>query len=253
MVQMRSVVLPSTSGADDAALHALRDASLAIADMEDACIVGGQMVALLSGAYPSPGSIVRRTADADAAVSPLIAAQGTLHDVLIRLGYTPAAGNHYTSGARVIDVLVPSLTGRFESTEHGGRGFDSAPGLDLALHGTLELSVTAVLLDETHLAFSTRVPGVERALIIKALAYESRRAQKDLVDLYNLMEIRDAHRAEDIGGWRIGEDAQSGARRDAALALRRIAGSPGLKLMLRGSPIPRGRFGTLVRDHIAEV
>lgn len=38
MVQMRSVVLPSTSGADDAALHALKDASLAIADMEDACI-----------------------------------------------------------------------------------------------------------------------------------------------------------------------------------------------------------------------
>ncbi|QHC57720.1 hypothetical protein [Rathayibacter sp. VKM Ac-2760] len=89
MAAMTSVDLPSTSEADDAALHALEDASLAIAGLEDACIVGGQMVALLCGAYPSSGLIVRRTADADAAVSPLVAARGTLHDALTGLGYTP--------------------------------------------------------------------------------------------------------------------------------------------------------------------
>jgi hypothetical protein len=252
MVVMKSVVLPSTSQADDAAFHALEDASLAIANLEEACIVGGQMVALLCTAYPSAGLITRRTADADAAVSPLIAAEGTLHDLLIERGYTPSTGNHYTSGDRVIDVLVPSLTGKFESTEHGGRGFDSAPGLDLALHSTLQIGVTAVLLDKKQLTFSTRVPSVERALIIKALAYDSRLALKDLVDIYNLMQIRDAYSAEEIGGWKIGDGADAGARRDAAVVLHRIAGARGLKLMIRGSDIPRGRFASLVRAYVAD-
>ncbi|MWV48882.1 hypothetical protein GRS96_06270 [Rathayibacter sp. VKM Ac-2803] len=251
MAAMRSVTLPSTSRADDAALLALADASLAIAELDDACIVGGQMVALLCAAFPSADMITRRTVDADAAVSPVVAAAGTLHDLLITSGYTPGSGNHYVSGDREIDVLVPSLTGRFESSEHGGRGFDSAPGLDLALHGTLELDVTVILLDETPLAFSTRVPGVERALIVKALAYESRRALKDLLDIFNLMLIRNAHSPEEVGGWRIGDEAGTGARGDAASVLRRIAGAPGLRLMLRETGVPPGPFGSLLRTYIS--
>lgn len=248
---MRSVTLPSTSRADDAALHALADASLAIADLEHACIVGGQMVALLCAAYPAERMITRRTVDADAAVSPVIAAAGTLHDLLIDSGYTPGSGNHYVSGDREIDVLVPSLTGGFELTEHGGRAFDSAPGLDLALRGMLELDATVILLDGTPLTFSTRVPGVERALIVKALAYGSRRAPKDLLDIFNLMLIRDAHSAGEIGGWRIGDDSSTGARGDAASVLRRLAGAPGLRLMLRGTEVPPGLFGSLLRSYIS--
>ncbi|MBO0985491.1 hypothetical protein IOC53_16660 [Rathayibacter sp. SD072] len=245
-------MLPSRSRADDAAFHALRDASLAIAGLEEACIVGGQMVALLSGAFPSRSSILRRTVDADAAVSPVVAASGALHALLTAGGYTSTSGNHYIQGDREIDVLVPATGGGFEKAEYGGRGFDGAPGLHLALSETLALDVTAVLLVDGPLTFATRVPGVERALIVKALAYESRRAQKDLVDLYALLLIREAHDPDSLGGWRIGYDAGSGARRDAALALHRLVGAPGLRLMLRGSDVPEGRFAALVRTYVAD-
>lgn len=253
MAAMRPVALASTSRADDAAFHALRDASVAIAELDEACIVGGQMVALLCAAFPGDGMIVRRTTDADAAVSPVVAAAGTLHELLTGRGYTSHSGNHYVSGDREIDVLVPSTDGRFETVEYGGRGFDGAPGLHLALRDTLRLDVTAILLDGSIPTFPARVPGVERALIVKALAHESRRSQKDLVDLFTLMEIRDAYSPGEIGGWRIGEHAERGARRDAAAALRRLAGAPGLRLMLRGSDVPPGRFASLLRKYVADV
>jgi len=251
MAALRSVTLPSTSRADDAALRALQDASRAIAQVDDACVVGGQMVALLAAAFPTAGAITRRTVDADAAVSPVIAAAGTLHALLTADGYSPLASNHYVLGDRVIDVLVPATGRAFETVEYGGLAFDSAPGLSLALTNLLELAVTAVLLDGTVLTFTTRVPGVERAVIVKALAFGSRRAQKDLVDLVTLLEIRDAHGPDAIGGWRIGEDADSGARGDAAAVLRRLAGAPGLRLMLRESGLPPGRVTSLLRTHIA--
>lgn len=249
---MRAVALPSLSRADDAAFLALHDASLAIADLEEACIVGGQMVALLSAAFPSPSTTTRRTVDADAAVSPVIAASGALHASLTSRGYTSTAGNHYILGEREIDVLVPATGGGFEKAEYGGRGFDGAPGLHLALSGTIALDVTAVLLAGAPLRFATRVPGVERALIVKALAYESRRSQKDLSDLFTLLLIREAHDADALGGWHIGDAAAPGARRDAALALHRLAGAPGLRLMLRGSDVPQGRFASLIRTYVAE-
>jgi hypothetical protein len=250
---MRSVTLPSTSGSDDAALRALHDASAAMAHLQEACIVGGQMVALLCAAFPSAGMIARRTADADAGISPAIATAGTLHDLLLDRGYTPQRGNHYTRGDREIDILVPARTHLFESAEYGGRVFDSAPGLGLALTEHLELEVTAVLLDGTPLTFRTRVPGVERALIVKALSYESRRSRNDMIDLFNLLQIRHSNEPAEIGGWRIGDRADAGARRDAATALNRLAGAPGLRLSLRGSDVPPSEFSALLRRYITAV
>lgn len=249
---MRSVTLASTSRSDDAALHALRDASLAISGLAEACIIGGQMTALLSAAFGRAATIARRTMDADAAVSPTIAAAGSLHDLLTDRGYRAQASNRYVLDDRVIDVLVPATSGAFEPAEYGGRSFDSAPGLHLALVGMLDLEVTAILLDGTSVHFPTRVPGVERALIVKALAYESGRRQKDLVDLFNLLSIRDEYEPAEVGGWRIGESAGTGARRDAAAVLRRLAGARGLRMILRGSDVPDGRFVSLLRNYISQ-
>ncbi|KQQ03609.1 MULTISPECIES: hypothetical protein [unclassified Rathayibacter] len=65
------------------------------------------------------------------------------------------------------------------------------------------------------------------------------------------MLIRNAHSADEIGGWRIGGDVGTGARGDAASVLRRIAGAPGLRLMLRETGAPPGPFGSLLRSYIS--
>lgn len=130
----RHAVTVSTSNAEDAAYRALRDVAEATDDIEDARIVGGHMVGLLVTAFPTALAIIRRTADADAAVSTQVAASGALHSAFIGAGYEPTTGNRYESeDGRAIDVLVPS-DNRFRQVELGGRGFDAVPGLRL-VHG----------------------------------------------------------------------------------------------------------------------
>ncbi|MFD4422019.1 hypothetical protein ACFWN7_11020 [Agromyces sp. NPDC058484] len=130
MIRRRAVTV-STSNADDAAYRALRDVAIATEDIPDARVVGGQMVGLLVTAFPTGPAIIRRTADADAAVSTQVAASGALHTAFIAAGYQPKRGSRYESeDGRAIDVLVPS-DNRFRQVELGGRGFDAVPGLRL--------------------------------------------------------------------------------------------------------------------------
>ncbi|WKK70515.1 hypothetical protein Q0F99_11665 [Rathayibacter oskolensis] len=249
---MRTVTTVSISQADDSAFRALSDASAAIEDLDEACIVGGQMVALLCEAFPSSGVLLRRTSDADAGIDPVIAAAGTLHDRLVDAGYSALRGNHYELDDRVIDILVTSASGGFESAEYGGRAFDGAPGLHLALVDPLRIGIEVTLMGGSVLAFSTRVPRVEGALVLKALAFDSRHSEKDLVDLFNLLEIRDSHSSDAIGGWRIGTAGGGGARRDTAEVLHRLARGARSNRMLREADIPAARFVYLVRAHVAE-
>ena len=73
-----------------------------------------------------------------------------------------------------IDLLVPSLDGHFGYAQHGGRGFDAAPGLAPALASDpIELDVGATLLDDTVL---------ELTVVIKAYAYASRLQTRDIED-----------------------------------------------------------------------
>ena len=79
------------------------------------------MVGLLVTAFPTAAQIIRRTADADAAVSTQVAAFGALHFAFTRAGYEPRSGNRYErDDGRAIDVLVPSEN-RFRRVELGGR------------------------------------------------------------------------------------------------------------------------------------
>ncbi len=209
--------LVATSRADDLSLRALADIVGLTMD-ENVRIVGGQMVALLLTAFPVPGVAPRRTRDADTAITIELAGSGALHDRLLERGYSATSGNSYVravpdlaiSGAPTpelsVDLLVPSLDGRFGHALHGGRGFDAAPGLALALSTEpIELQVRATLLDETTLDFTARVPTVETAVAIKASAYRSRLESRDVEDLYGLLEIADAYPPDQIGGWRLQE------------------------------------------------
>ena len=183
----------ATSNADNAAYQALEDVVRITEHLEDVRVVGGHMASLLLTAFPVAGAIIRRTADADAAISTSIAASGQIHRALTAAGYVAVSGNHYAKGPLAIDLLVPSGTTEFVKVEHGGRGFDAAPGLMRAFAmEPILLDVGVMLTDGSRHEFAVRVPSVEIAVTLKAYATTSRAAPKDLTDLYNLLSVANA-------------------------------------------------------------
>lgn len=259
MVLRRRAELAATSRADDLALRALAEI-VEITSDENVRIVGGQMVSLLLAAFPVSGIAPRRTRDADTAITTELAGSGVLHDRLIDRGWVATAGNNYVrpvpelgdSGQSPpelsVDLLVPSLDGQFRPSRHGGRAFDSAPGLAPALAAEpVEIATGMRLLDRTGLEFVARVPTVEMAVVIKAYAYASRRLDRDVEDIHRLFEIVDTHRADTIGGWRLGEPDLRGSRRDAAVRLHELGRHT---RRLTNAEIPTARLATLIAAHV---
>ncbi len=147
-----------------------------------------------------------------------------------------------------VDLLVPSLDGQFRSSLHGGRAFDSAPGLAPALAAEpVEIATGMRLLDGTALGFVACVPTVEMAVVIKAFAYASRRLDRDVEDIHRLLEIVNTHRADTIGGWRLGEPDLRGSRRDAAVRLNELSRQT---RRLTNADIPATRLATLIAAHV---
>jgi hypothetical protein len=257
----RHAELAVTSRADDLALRALVEI-VEITSDENVRIVGGQMVALLLAAFPVSGIAARRTRDADAAITTELAGSGVLHDRLIARGWAASAGNHYVrpvpelsiSGRAApglsVDLLVPSLDGRFRPAQHGGRAFDSAPGLAPALAAEpVEVETSARLLDGTRLSFVARVPTVEMAVVIKAYAYASRRLGRDAEDIYRLLEIVEGYPPDVIGGWRLGRADLRGSRHDAAGRLQDLRRQA---RRLSNVGIPAARLAALIAQHVRD-
>lgn len=90
------------------------------------------MASLLLTAFPTPEAVVRRTADAGAAISASIAASGMMHQVLTDAGYVDTSGNHYVKGDRELDLLVPSPTAEFVTEDRELE--DSMPRRDCVEH-----------------------------------------------------------------------------------------------------------------------
>jgi hypothetical protein len=250
--------LVATSQADELALRALAEI-VEVTREENVRIVGGQMAAP-AGAFPVTGIAARRTRDADTAITAELAGSGVLHNRLIARGWTATSGNSYvrsppelaalqqSAPELLVDLLVPSLDGRFRSSRHGGRVFDSAPGLAPALATEpIELATGVTLLDGTLLEFITRVPTVELAVVMKAYAYASRHMDRDAEDIYRLLEIVDAHPSEAMGGWRLNEPGLRGSRRDAAARLQELARHT---RRLKNADIPTARLAVLIAAHV---
>jgi len=232
----RRVELAATTYADDLSWRALAALSSITAD-QNVRVIGGQMASLLLAAYPVPGIALRRTRDADAGITTALAGSGLIHDRLLEHGFMAVHGNHYVRPVRdltvvpggpvpelAVDLLVPSLDGRFRPQELGGRAFDSAPGLAPTLEAEpIVVDTAARLLNGFVLEFTVRVPTVELALVIKALSYGSRLQDRDIEDIYRLLEIADSYPAPEIGGWQLREGSLQGSRRDAARHLHELA------------------------------
>jgi hypothetical protein len=249
----------SMSNAADLGYRALADVAAAAdgIDLSDYRIVGGHMVQLLIHIYPTPNATERSTADADAGIRRALAAGQGLHEKLLERGYTPNSGNHYirrneTGELIEVDLLIPHGSVG-EPDIVNGRGFDAIPGLGFALNASpLRVDALVLLYGGDDLSFTVPVPDVEAALILKALAWQSRTAEKDLTDISSLLEILQLHKTG-LSSW--GYDdvrrAATGQRKDAALALHRIA-----DLAARGKILPAkaraspARLAALIKEHI---
>jgi hypothetical protein len=248
----RSVETVATSNADDAAYLALEDVARITEHLDQVRVVGGHMASLLLTAFPVAESIIRRTADADAAISTSIAATGQIHRALTDAGYVAASGNHYAKGPLEIDLLVPSGTSEFVKAEHGGRGFDAAPGLLRAFAmEPIVLDVGVMLTDGSRHEFVVRVPSVELAVSLKAYATISRAAPKDLTDLYNLLSVANSYDEGQIGAWTLNGHLR-GTRLDTGRILHNIADNARPSALVREEGIPQERLVALIRKLVTD-
>lgn len=243
----------STSNADDGAFRALIDAAQLTADLDETRVVGGQMVSLLTLAYSNAPRLERRTAEAVIGVSTTIAGRQIVHSRLISAGYVAESGNRYERDGAIIDLLAPSLDGRFSAGQISGRGIDLAPGLELALQGDpliVDLGVT--FRDGRRTQVEARVPRVEIAVILKSLATRSRSAAKDVTDLYNLLNIAYTYADDELGGWKLSGRDVTGARKDSVRALRSLCTDAYRNPLFAQAEVPVERFVALVGELILQ-
>ena len=248
MVVVVHAELVATSNADDLSLRSLADVVELTANVE-ARVIGGHMVSIWLATLPVAGVQDRRTNDADAAITTQLASAGDLQDGLLRMGYTDTSGNSYSRtipgvGDLSVDLLVPSPDGRFRHEQLGGRGFDAVPGLGTVLSApAVAASIGATLLDGSVVEFSTRIPPLEFAVVLKAYAWNSRHANKDVRDIYSMLEIA-AHRpAASFGGWKLNTPRPTGSRADTLSILTRLA----KECRRRTWPdVPSGRLAALI-------
>lgn len=254
---MSTIKVISMSNASDLGYLALADVAASGLDPESYRIVGGHMVQLLIHVYPTPGATQRSTADADAGINHATAVGQDLHEHLLATGYEATSGNHYVKkdeegGEMAVDLLIPHGTVG-EAEQVNGRGFDAIPGLGFALNSTpLLVDAKVMLRNGTDLYFTVPVPDVEAALILKALAWKSRYADKDLLDISSLLEITQLHKTN-LSGWGFGDSrlASRGSRRDAAAALHVVRDRLDKKIIRSGPAVRQpARLSALIREHI---
>ena len=256
---MKTINVISVSNAANLGYRALADIAKAAVglDHEEYRIVGGHMVQLLLHVYPTEAALQRTTADADAGIKHATAAGQALHGRLLDQGYEEAKGNHYIRRDKdqqtEIDLLVPR-SGTSKTEILNGRRFDAIPGLGFALNSTSYLTVDATvhLYEGGDLRFTVPVPDVEAALILKALAWKSRKADKDLADISTLMEIVHEHKVA-LQKWGYADTrlAATGSRKDAAATLHEIVAMVDKRRIqaFRGLQSP-AKLSALMRKHI---
>jgi hypothetical protein len=250
------IFIGAASNAADLGLRALSDLAAA-AEGYEYRVIGGHMVHILSHVYPTVEATQRATADADAGTSTEVAGGPDLDKGLLDRGYTRVNGNRWEAPSGdpdnplAVDLLVPSSSGKKLETKflgEGKYGFDAIPGLELALSSTpLYVTVHARLYRGESETFEVCVPDVEAAIVLKALAWDSRYAPKDIEDLCSLMAMVHHHREEIV--WRLDKPCR-GAKGDAARVLRGLFDMIDRGRRINGLHMPAAMFGAFIQRHV---
>lgn len=209
------------------------------------------MVRLLGLAYLTPAVHTRATVDADAAVDK-VEVIGKVVERLKADDFTQEGGNLFFKPLdpqhRIEVNLLLSHRGSssgMQPLEVPGVGqVDTLPELVFALaQPGLELAMTVTLVGGDVVEYTTRIPGLEAATVLKAHAWKSRFAYKDLVDLGSLLEIREAH--PDLP-WRLGTPTPEG---DTTRHRSHLAQAANRRLVAQGRRQARHRPPALVCSH----
>lgn len=255
------IEIQAMSRSDDACFlgqKAVADAAEADANYR---IVGGNMVRMLGEVYPAPRAFSRSTVDVDAAVDE-VEVIGSIADRLKADSFHQESGNLFvksvTPQRRIeVNLLMPyrgPSQGKSVRAVPGLGQVDTFPELTFAMaQAPLELDMTVTLTNkEEVLTYTTFIPSLESAVILKAHAWKGRLEDKDLVDLCSLLEIRDAHPDTP---WRLDVRPLRATRRTASHILHNLL-RPTLERKGRvgGREWPRGfdrlRTASLIRRHV---
>ena len=245
-----SVTTASLSRAQDMGYLAMADVARVTAAIgADYRLVGGHMVSHLVYAYEVTGVPERETADADLGADAKVIASPELLTRLIGLGYWQEAGNRFERNLATdevaagddpnalprptIDVLAPSGTSAHRPNQpYGDLVVDEIPGLRLALAAEATvLSVDTRLTTGQELLVTVPLPSPKAALVLKVLAFDSRHATKDVIDIWRLLEVCR------VAGLTPADWRSTGAQGNAVKVLRQLVrpGSNALRAAIRDS------------------
>lgn len=187
---MTVLTTESRSRAEDAAHRAVADIGATVSP-GDYRLIGGQMVTLLVARYQPPDVPVRTTADADVGVRIPVVADGAFVDELTVRGYVKRGGNRFVRDDDTIDVLVPAAASRARHNRRvGALVVDEVAGLSFALSRPVESAdVDVALTDGTSLHYIVSLPDPLAALVLKALAWRARLADKDVIDIHRCLAV----------------------------------------------------------------
>jgi hypothetical protein len=207
---LSQLVLQARSVADDLGYVALADLSAVLAEVgvADSRLIGGHMVTLHVYRWGLGQDLVRETRDADLGIPLMAARDPAIVDRLIKRGYKRDAGNRYVRKLTdipvelgeegdegmeaAIDILVPAYTSRAKDNVRVGDHLTTTevPGLADALRRpAAPVSLRLGRLNGDDLEAEITLPDEASALILKALAWETRGAPRDAVDLWRMLEV----------------------------------------------------------------
>lgn len=258
MNSRQQLVVASTSRASDGGYLALADVAEIAEHMKaDHRIVGGHMVTLLVEACgASERVLMRETVDVDFGAMPEVISDSRLPDALRAKEYRASeAANRFSRRVDdqdgglnlIVDVLAPSFQASLvPNQQHGDLVVDEIPGLSLALaRDPVHLDLQVRLLNGRVVPMVLRLPDVASALCIKALAYRSRAAHKDEMDIWRLMNAYHAAGLDD-DAW-----PTSPTFDDAAEILVRYFGRTGASGLKRMSREEQARMRVMVKRALA--
>lgn len=209
-VPLDLLMLRCHSVAEHLGFLALHDLSCAM-DGEDGRVIGGHMVTLQVFRWGL--DLHRATQDADLGVRPLTVQTPHLTDRLLSLGYLKTAGNRFERPVpelgiqmgeppkAVIDILVPSYTGRVRDNRSFGEHLvtTEVPGLATAFQRPpTDLRLEVTMLDGEELEIGVRLPDEVGSLVLKVLARTVRDEDRDAVDVWRALEVCQAAGARHV-------------------------------------------------------